>query len=248
MVLILTATDLEQQTLRASLQNAKCRVLAHRNVTEGRLGGQPVTLLETGLGAVNTAQALTAALQTCRPDLVLQIGVGGAYLASDLNIGDLALATDETYGDLGLLTPDGWQPAEAIGIPILRKDRDYYNRFDLDPGLVARAEIAIGQTEWDENPPTLRSGPFVTVQQCSGLAARGNELAARFGGLCENMEGAAAAHLCALYTVPFLELRGISNRVEDRNLDAWNLPLAAGHAQQAARALVENMGFVIGRK
>ena len=241
MVLILTATDLEQQTLRASLQNAERRVLAHRNAAEGRLAGRPVTLLETGIGAVNTAQALTAALQTYRPDLVLQTGVGGAYLASGLDVGDLALATAETYGDLGLLTRDGWQSAEAIGIPILRKDRDYYNRFDLDPGLVARAEIAVAQTVWDAEPPTLRTGPFVTVQQCSGLAARGNELAARFGGICENMEGAAAAHLCVLYSVPFLELRGVSNRVEDRNFDAWDRPLAAGRAQQATGALVENM-------
>ena len=71
MVLILTATDLEQQTLRASLQNAERRVLAHRNAAEGRLGGRPVTLLETGIGAVNTAQALTAALllRLFNPDL-----------------------------------------------------------------------------------------------------------------------------------------------------------------------------------
>ena len=53
--------------------------------------------------------------------------------------------------------------------------------------------------------------------RCSGLAVRGNELAARFNAICENMEGAAAAQVCTLYEVPFLELRGISNLVEDRN-------------------------------
>jgi futalosine hydrolase len=66
------------------------------------------------------------------------------------------------------------------------------------------------------------------------MAGTGNRLAARFDGICENMEGAAAAHLCALYDTLFLEIRSVSNRVEDRNFAAWNLPLAMRRAQQAA--------------
>ena len=57
------------------------------------------------------------------------------------------------------------------------------------------------------------------------------------------MEGAAAAHLCMLYGVPFLELRGISNRVEDRRRETWDLDLAANRAQQAAGSLVENLNL-----
>jgi len=35
------------------------------------------------------------------------------------------------------------------------------------------------------------------------------------------MEGAAAAHICALYKVPFMEIRGISNLVTDRDRGSW---------------------------
>ncbi|HEX7239102.1 MAG TPA: hypothetical protein VF263_02460, partial [Longimicrobiaceae bacterium] len=56
--------------------------------------------------------------------------------------------------------------------------------------------------------------------------------------LCEGMEGAALAHVCALYGVPFLELRAVSNAVEDRDLSRWRLPEAVDAATRAVRAVV----------
>jgi futalosine hydrolase len=53
----------------------------------------------------------------------------------------------------------------------------------------------------------------------------------RFGGICENMEGGAAAQVATLYGVDCLEVRGISNLVEDRDLSRWDIPLAAERAQ-----------------
>jgi futalosine hydrolase len=52
------------------------------------------------------------------------------------------------------------------------------------------------------------------------------------------MEGAAVAQICEQYKVPFLELRGVSNMVEDRDLSNWDLDGAAGRAQQALIALL----------
>ena len=233
-LLILTATAYEQQYLRESLQEATTQRRGHRAWVRGMIGVKPVVLIETGIGAVNTAQALTVALQEINPELVLQIGIGGAYLGTGLNIGDLALATEENYGDLGVITPAGWLPADEIGIPVLSTDRDYYNTYPLDPALVARAQHIL-----EQSGECVVQGPFVTVQQCTGCEDIGNELAARFNAICENMEGAAAAHICTLYTVPFLELRAISNRVEDRNKDAWDIPRAVQRVQIAAQKLVE---------
>ncbi|MCY3871589.1 MAG: futalosine hydrolase [Gemmatimonadetes bacterium] len=233
-LLVLTATAYEQQRLRDSLQQATTQRWGHRVWVRGMIGIRPVVLVETGIGAVNTAQALTVALQEIDPELVLQIGIGGAYLGKGLNVGDLALATEENYGDLGVITPAGWSPADEIGIPVLSTNRDYYNTYSLDPALVAR-----GQHILEQLGECVVRGPFVTVQQCTGREDIGNELAARFNAICENMEGAAAAHVCTLYAVPFLELRAISNHVEDRNKDAWDIPRAVQRAQIAARKFVE---------
>ena len=85
------------------------------------------------------------------------------------------------------------------------------------------------------------TGPFLTVSTVTGVRARGDELHRRFGALCESMEGAAAAHVCALHDVPFLEVRGISNLVEDRNRAAWKIVEAAAAAQTVALRLAENL-------
>ena len=135
---------------------------------------------------------------------------------------------------MGLITPEGWHPAEEIGIPILSKDRDYYNTFPLNSDRVAEAYEVLQRSEVN-----IVSGPFVTVQQCTGRADIGNELASRFNAICENMEGAAAAQICTLYDVSFLELRAISNRVENRNKDAWDIPLAIERSQLGAQQLIK---------
>jgi len=49
------------------------------------------------------------------------------------------------------------------------------------------------------------------------------------------------AHLCLSYGLPFLEVRGISNLVEDRRREAWNLPLAAARAQLAGLMLLSEL-------
>ncbi len=241
-VLLLSATGFEQDHLAAQLVGKIEQEVAGRRWRTGQLAGRQALLVEGGLGAVNTAHALTCALQALHPALVLQLGVGGAYLDAGLGLGDLALASEENYGDLGVRTPSGWHPAELIGIPVLQQETPYYNHFPLDPHLVTRAEQRLRQL-WANGQPRLRCGPFVTVQECSGTASLGEERAARFGGLCENMEGAAAAHLCRLYQVPFLEVRGISNLVEDRRREGWDLPLACRRAQRAAQHLIEEWPF-----
>lgn len=236
-LLILTATAYEQQRLCDSLQETATQSIGHRTWVRGMIGIRPVVLIETGIGSVNTAQALTVALQEISPEFVLQIGIGGAYLSSGLDKGDLALATEENYGDLGVITSAGWSPADEIGIPVLSTDRDYYNTYPLDPALVARAQHIL-----EQSGECAMQGPFVTVQQCTGREDIGNELAARFNAMCENMEGAAAAHVCTLYAVPFLELRAISNLVEDRNKDAWDIPGAVQRVQIAAQKFIEALG------
>ena len=240
-LLVLAATPLELDLLTHALKKKETSTVARRDCLSGQLHGRGVTLLETGIGLVNTAQALTGVLESTPPALVLQVGIGGAYPGSNLLIGDIAVATEESYGEIGVETAEGWESAEAIGIPLLETDGDTFNTFSLDSDRTSRAEALIRGAKWGAMPPFIRKGPFVTVQQCTGTELRGRELAERFGAICENMEGAAAAHVCARYETPFLEVRGISNPVEDRDREAWDLPLAAERAQQAALTVIKQI-------
>jgi nucleoside phosphorylase len=98
-VLVLAATPLEAALLQSS----------HRS------------LVVTGIGAVNTAHALTRYLVTRpTPSLVIQTGIAGAYVPAGIPVGSVVLANAEIYGDLGVMTPDGWRPR--------RRNRDSADR------------------------------------------------------------------------------------------------------------------------
>jgi futalosine hydrolase len=193
-------------------------------------------LVITGIGAVNTAHALTQYLAAnAAPSFVIQTGVAGAYVPAKIPVGSVVLADTEIYGDLGVLTPDGWRPMEEIGIPLVEASGSrpaLFNYFPLDAALVARASKAAGTF-------AARTGKFLTLSQVTGVRSLGDELYKRFGALCESMEGAAAAQVCALHEVPFLEVRGISNLVENRDRAKWRIAEAADAAQRVALKLID---------
>ena len=229
-LLLVSATEIESATVRTALGDDKATQHTGKTVVVGTLCDWRCTLIHTGIGSVNAAHALTCQLEGQLPDLVIQFGIGGAYVPTGLPIRTVVLATEEIYGDVGVVTPEGWRPADEIGIPLVHGDPPHFNCFPLDSRLVSTAAEICGAP----------CGPFVTVSQCSGVQAIGDALHARFNALCESMEGAAAAHICTLYDVPFLEIRGISNLVEDRDPTRWDIPGASDAAQSALIKIIND--------
>ncbi|CAA9368768.1 MAG: Futalosine hydrolase [uncultured Gemmatimonadetes bacterium] len=204
--------------------------------TRGELDGIPARLLVTGMGKTNAAYALTVLLERELVRVVISFGIAGAYVGSGLGVGSIALASAAVYGDEGVQTPTGWMGTEGIGIPLLPDpEQPRFNVFPLDGAWVTAAERSLAAAG-----VAVRTGPFVTVSCCAGTAELGAERAHRFGGLCEDMESAALAHVCAHRDVPFLAVRGISNLVEDRDLHRWRIAEAAEAACGAVRVLVRS--------
>ncbi len=126
-----------------------------------------------------------------------------------------------------VMAPDGWNSLELIGIPAVERNGErYFNSFPLTRWAMDKAGYVANAAGL-----ALHRGPFVTVSTASGTAVRGEELFRRFGGICENMEGGAAAQTALLYGVDCMEVRGVSNLVEDRDLSRWDIPLAVERAQ-----------------
>lgn len=230
---LVCSVELEAHALEAALTDAHRVEVGRRPGTRGRLGSVPVLVLPVGMGKTNAAQGLTALLERHAVRGVIGFGVGGAYPGSGLHVGDLALATREIYGDEGVHTREGWISTREIGIPLLQRgEACAFNEFPLQPERVEGARSVLAGRGWK-----VAAGPFVTVSCCSGTGQRGAELAERFGAICESMEGAAYAHVAAHYEVPLLEVRGISNLVEDRDLTRWRLRDAAAAACEAVALL-----------
>jgi futalosine hydrolase len=123
-------------------------------------------------------------------------------------------------------------------------------RFALDEDLVRAAVAALEQTDAFMSTtvevtarPRVLSGRCLTASRVTGLAAEAAVLLERWGALAESMEGAAAAHICALYRVPFLEVRGISNVITDRDRASWQVERAISVAGEAGLAICAALGL-----
>jgi len=240
MIALLAAVPLETELLRRSLSPCEVQRCFGYDLYRSRIGDQPLCLMHSGVGKASAAAAATALVIACRPKLLIMLGCGGAYSGSGLGIGDLAMATSEIYGDEGVQTPDGFLDLEMLGFPLIDKGgQRLFNRFPIARALIDKIIPTLGQ-EAEAKGRRLAEGPFVTVSSCSGSSKLGTDLSRRTGGICENMEGAAAAQVCAMQGLPFLELRGISNMVEDRDVSRWNLKAGAEAAQQAVMHLLAN--------
>jgi len=227
-ILILAAVEQEIALLRDAFGESAVTRDGAFPYYEGMLGDRPVAICAAGVGKVNAAAAATALIERLQPALVMNTGCGGAYSSSGLTVGDLVVASDEILGDEGVLTADGWHDLEWMKLSSLaHNSHPYHNRLPLSRH---HAEKAVRLA--DGYGLKLRRGPFITVSTCSGTRQRGDELAARFNGICENMEGAAIVQVCLRYGIDCLELRGISNTVDTRDLKSWDIPRAVETAQR----------------
>jgi len=239
MIALICSVQAEAEFLQEAMSVTRQSSLGSKQIIEGELVGRQVLLCVSGMGKVNAAHAATLLLSRFAPDALLNFGIGGAYPSSGARIGSIAIAKVEIAGDEGVLTPDGFKDTEYIGIPLLKTSASViYSTYPASEPLVKRAlHSLMSYQRPGEN--TVHVGTFVTLSTCTGTAARARELEERHHGLCENMEGAAVAHVAALHGIPWLEVRSISNLVEDRDLGKWDIPRAAQAAQQAIQHIVE---------
>ena len=231
MFLILAATPAETALLRQQLVSIKTLSCGERELLQGELCGAGILLGHGGIGAMLMAMQLTRILTRHRPRAVLLCGCGGSYPDSGLAVGDLALASAEIYGDCGVTTDTGFVPLEGLNIPQESRFAPIFQQsYDLDTPLLQRAARLL---------PEAQCGTFVTVNNCSGSDDLSLQLQQQTGGICENMEGAAVAQVCAEFSCPLLEIRGISNPTGTRADHLWNIPLGIKVAQEAVLTLLQ---------
>ncbi|NLT35712.1 MAG: futalosine hydrolase [Gaiellales bacterium] len=225
---------------------AACVGPARETVSRGRQ--QPVVVVISGYDRANGAAATALLVERFAPVLVINFGIAGAFPGSGLALCDLVLATADSYADTGTSSPQGWLPTEEFGLPLAEVGgKQFWNTFPLSAPLVRGAAAVLRRSGWQEEGAgravrgrRLRRGPFVTLSQVTGTAEEALTLEARWGALAESMEGAACAHMCALYGIPCLEVRGISNLVGDRDRDRgrWDVTGAAAEAADAVQAVL----------
>jgi futalosine hydrolase len=170
--------------------------------------------LVTGVGSVATSWTMTKwTSSNPKPDLAINIGIAGSY-RGEIRIGEVVVPVSDCFADAGIETADGFHTLSDAGL----QDP---NKFPFKDGKIIAENSYV----------TLLSGHFktvsaITVNSASGSQPTIDRLLKKYNPGIETMEGATFFYICSRENIPFLALRSVSNMVEPRNKDKWNIPLA----------------------
>jgi len=172
------------------------------------------SILVTGVGTVATTWAIAKWISSNPgPDLAINIGLAGSY-GKNIYPGDVVMPVTDCFADAGIETSEGFRTLAEAGL----EDPD---RFPFSKGRIVAVNRFVRKADGIVKPVAA-----ITVNTASGSAATIERLRKKYDPDIETMEGAAFFYVCSMADVPFIALRAVSNIVEPRNRDKWEIRLA----------------------
>ncbi len=199
----------------------------HFTQTEGiyKKNNLEISLSICGVGLVNTA-IHTTKLMMKDSDLIILMGLGGAF-NRNLNLGDVVNVTEETFGDLGAEDQDGTL-LSAHDLKLIDP-----NKFPFTDGKITNTSAS--------DFSFLPTATAISVNKVSGSQTSIDLISDKYDVDIENMEGAAFFQVCRTFRRRFLELRAISNYVEPRNRDSWQIELALKNLSEVVIEIIKGL-------
>ena len=160
-----------------------------------------------------------------RPDLAVNIGIAGSY-RDDIRKGEVVIPVSDCFADAGIEERTGFLTLDEAG---LQKPDEFPFRAGR---LVAEYPLVSAA------PSGLRRVNALTVGTATGSQDTIERLSAKYNPDIETMEGAAFFFVCSMEKIPFIALRAISNMVEPRNRENWDIPLALQNLTERLREVL----------
>jgi len=218
-IAVVSAMHEELRALLPELDTDRRTVCAGREFYHGRLHGQPVVLVLSGIGKVAAATTVAVLASEFRPRSLLFTGVAGG-LANGVRVGDVVLARELLQHDM-----DASPLFPRYEVPLTGRSR-FPAAGALSDRLagVARACLAdapqaLGAAHmaaFGIDAPRLHQGLVISGDRFVATAAESDALRLALpDALAVEMEGAAVAQVCADFALPFALIRVISDRADD---------------------------------
>lgn len=193
---IIGAMEQEVTLLRDNMDNLHTLAIAGCEIYTGKLQGNEVALLKSGIGKTAAALGTTLLLQLCQPDVVINTGSAGG-LDSSLQIGDIVISDAVRYHDVDV-TAFGYVPGQMAGCP---------EAFCADPQLIARVTESVTAQQMHAVTGLVVSGDAFI----NGADPLARIRAAFPTAIAVEMEATAIGHVCHQFKVPFVVVRAISD-------------------------------------
>ena len=218
-ILFVAATQVEAETI------GKIRGI-HITPDGFRIAGFEMSSLVAGVGSVSTSWEIQKWLTSnYKPDLAINLGIAGSY-RDEIRIGDVVMPLTDCFADSGIEDGNNFLTLSEAGLSDA-------NEFPFRGGVI-NASRAYGELLREMVMPVKA----ITVNTATGSEVTRNKLVQKFNPDIETMEGATFFYICSREKIPFLALRAVSNRVEIRNKDKWDIPLALSNLAEKLNEVV----------
>ena len=178
----------------------------------------------TGVGMLAAAVSLTKLALTLKPDLIIQVGIAGCFDTS-IDLGEVVLVQEEILGDTGVEENGEWKDLFKTKF-IAPNDAPFTNCRLINKHLS------------DYNQLQLPEVTALTVNEITTRKERIAQLKSLYNPTIESMEGAALHYVGNDLNIPYLQIRGLSNYIGERDKSKWKIIEAV---ENANRVLIETV-------
>ena len=194
---IIGAMEQEIEILRDSLKNREDHKLAGFDLYTGQIGNVDVVLLQSGIGKVAAALATAILIDKFQPDYVVNTGSAGGFDPA-LNVGDIVVSSEVRYHDVDV-TAFGYEIGQLPANPAA---------YTPHQTLVSAAQQGIASlANINAMIGLITTGDTFMTKADDIAKARAN-----FPSMAAvEMEGAAIAHTCHQFNIPFVIIRSLSD-------------------------------------
>ena len=219
-VLIVAATQPEVDPLMQALGMQKSDEGDNIYVTR-HISVANCTVLITGAGMVPTAFALGKHLPHNVYNLVINLGIAGSF-DRGIALGSVVNITQDTFAELGAEDDTRFISIEQLGLGAgIFNPTSSLSYFTPKINLIKATAITVNKVHGNE----------------ASIAAITDRLKPQL----ESMEGAAFFYACHQLKVPCVQIRAVSNYVEKRNRDNWQIGLAVKNLNTFAMELIKEL-------
>lgn len=206
-ILIVSATTFEIAPLLQYLDNQAEKL----SFFEYKLNGNVIYPLVTGVGALNTSFALARYKDIEKTTVAINVGLAGSYYPS-LELGEVVEVISDRFGDLGVEESDG-SFTDVFDLGLTNE-----NQFPYESGWIKNTK-----PKFQNNIATVKG---LTVNKVHGSSDSIDKVKSKYSADVESMEGAGFFYACRIMDVHMHQFRAVSNYVEPRNKDNWQIEKA----------------------
>jgi futalosine hydrolase len=184
-------------------------------------------IMVTGIGMMATTYQLTNYLHKNKPDLIIMVGIAGCFKLN-VPLGKVFAVKNEVFGDLGVREKDKWN--DVFDLKIMPK-----NEFPFtNKKLVNDNKVILSRTK-------LSIVNAITINQISTSKKAIGILQKKYKPTIESMEGAALHYVALQQKIPFVQIRGVSNYIGERNKSKWKIKEAIENSNTVIIRLFESL-------